>query len=375
MPVGWNACKIDCSQADLPIIGLGNISLSSEEYKYLESTCTYLNYPYLRFLSSFRLRPADQIDISFTPCADTQYSEELGDVHIDVKGLWAETILYEIPLLALTSEAYFKFCDKDWTYDGQEEKARHKGSRLLEHGCIFSEFGTRRRRDYHTQDLVIQGLKSASDELVNGDSGGALSGTSNVHFAMKYGIPPVGTVAHEWFMGIAAVTNDYEHVNETALRYWVGCFGQGVLGIALTDTYGTPVFLKAFKQPVPLYTNAAAGAASTSSSAAADSTLPGIDSLAETKSPIHAPISNGTTDRVKARSYAQVFSGVRQDSGDPTAYVKVMRDFYDSEGIEEKKTIVFSDSLNIELCLEYKQAAEEAGFQPTFGVGTFLTSK
>jgi nicotinate phosphoribosyltransferase len=51
------------------------------------------------------------------------------------------------------------------------------------------------------------------------------------------------------------------------------------------------------------------------------------------------------------------------------------RDFYDKEGIKDKKTIVFSDSLNVELCLEYKAIAEAAGFQPVFGVGTFFTSK
>lgn len=43
--------------------------------------------------------------------------------------------------------------------------------------------------------------------------------------------------------------------------------------------------------------------------------------------------------------------------------------------MQEKKVIVFSDSLNIERCLEYKAAAEQAGFQPSFGIGTFLTSK
>jgi nicotinate phosphoribosyltransferase len=53
----------------------------------------------------------------------------------------------------------------------------------------------------------------------------------------------------------------------------------------------------------------------------------------------------------------------------------MVRDFYDKEGIKEKKTVVFSDSLNIEHCLEYKTIAEEAGFTPVFGVGTFFTSE
>jgi hypothetical protein len=52
-----------------------------------------------------------------------------------------------------------------------------------------------------------------------------------------------------------------------------------------------------------------------------------------------------------------------------------MKRFYDEEGIKEEKTMVFSDSLNLELCLKYKAAAGREGFQPTFGVGTFLTSK
>jgi nicotinate phosphoribosyltransferase len=99
---------------------------------------------------------------------------------------------------------------------------------LLEHGCIFSEFGTRRRRDYHTQRLVLDGLLRASKDAGDLGLGGTLSGTSNVHLAMKYGIPPVGTVAHEWFMGVAAITNAYEHVSEICLRYWVGTFGEGV---------------------------------------------------------------------------------------------------------------------------------------------------
>lgn len=74
------------------------------------------------------------------------------------------------------------------------------------------------------------------------------------------------------------------------------------------------------------------------------------------------------------KTYAQVYTGVRQDSGDPTYFVKMVRDFYDREGVKDPKTIVFSDSLDIEHCLEYKVIAEEAGFKPVFGVGTFFTS-
>ncbi|KAI9706679.1 MAG: nicotinate phosphoribosyltransferase [Candelina mexicana] len=351
---------------------LGDIVVTSEELEYLKHTCTYLSQPYLRFLSSFRLRPAEQVNISFNVLDDSGSDEDIGDIRLDIQGRWVDTILYEIPLLALTSEAYFRFVNKDWNYDTQEEKAFNKGTTLLEHGCLFSEFGSRRRRDYHTQELVLQGLCRAASEGKKRGWRGKLTGTSNVHFAMKFGVPPVGTVAHEWLMGIAAITNNYENANEVGLRYWVGTFGEGVLGIALTDTFGTPTFLEAFKQPVPSYTTPKSGAAATLASTATASTLSSIDTLSETKSPLHAPIHDGQHE--KSPTYAQVFAGVRQDSGDPAGFVKMMRDFYESIGIRDKKTIVFSDSLNIELCLEYMQEAEKAGFQPTFGVGTFLTN-
>ena len=313
--------------------------------------------------------------VLFSPLKDTGSANDLGDIHFEIGGLWLNTILYEIPLLALTSEAYFRFCDKDWSHEAQEEKAYAKGTTLMEHGCVFSEFGTRRRRDYHTQDLVVQGLTRAARTSSEQGWKGKLSGTSNVHFAMKYGVPPVGTVAHEWFMGIASITNDYEHANETALRYWVGCFGEGVLGIALTDTFGTPVFLKAFKKSLPTVAEAEVDTADTrlpsSRLPAISATHTVVDAELSVDQPSHLYVTN--TD--PPRSYAQTFTGVRQDSGNPLEFVRLMRDFYDSEGITEKKTIVFSDSLNIELCLEYMQAAEEAGFNPSFGIGTFLTSK
>ena len=158
---------------------------------------------------------------------------------------------------------------------------------------------------------------------------GSFAGTSNVHFAHRYDVMPIGTVAHEWMMGIAAMTGEYTKANEVALHEWVRCFGNN-LSIALTDTFGTAQFLTCFERACTL--------------------VPG------------------------GKSYAELFAGVRQDSGDPTEFVKTMRAFYDKVGVKGKKTIVFSDSLDVAKCLEYKIAAEAQGFNVSFGVGTFLTN-
>ncbi len=139
---------------------LANVSLTAAELDYLKNTCTYFNNDYLQLLTTFRLHPSKQIHASFALLNDTGSPDDVGDLSLDISGRWLDTILYEIPLLALTSEAYFKFCDRDWTYRHQQGRAYIKGRRLIEHGCTFSEFGSRRRRDYHTQDLGIVLLKA-----------------------------------------------------------------------------------------------------------------------------------------------------------------------------------------------------------------------
>ena len=50
---------------------------------------------------------------------DLQYNEEKQAISITMHGRWIDTILYEIPILALVSEAYFRFVDTDWDYVGQ----------------------------------------------------------------------------------------------------------------------------------------------------------------------------------------------------------------------------------------------------------------
>jgi len=318
---------------------LGNVRVSDEEIQWLEKTCRYLSEAYLQYLREFCLKPREQVKMSFTPHEAGEGDEVSGDLQLETRGLWVETILYEVPLLAMISEAYFKFVDKDWTYEDQVANAKQKGLKLLEAGCVFSEFGSRRRRDYKTHELVMTGLLEAQAEGKQRlEWKGKFTGTSNVHMAMRFGVAPIGTVAHEWFMSIAAITDNYADANETAMQYWTATFGRGVLSIALTDTFGTPAFLRAFSRPAP---------------------------------------KSGTTDTQtdgKDPTYAQIFTGVRQDSGDPEEYIKMIRKFYTSQGIAEKKTVVFSDSLNVEKCIHYKRACDEADLTPSFGVGTFFTN-
>lgn len=208
--------------------------MTSEETHFLTEHCKFLTPEYLIFLRTFRLRPSEHVNIGFDPVSA---GSEEGDIVLSVTGKWLDTILYEIPLLALVSEAYFKFCDTRWDHEGQITNARDKGLRLMESECIFSEFGSRRRRDYRTQDMVLQGLLQAQAVATKNGYKGRLAGTSNVHFAMRYGIAPVGTVAHEWFMGVAAIVNDYKKANELGLQYWIGTFGRGVSTLSIQSHY------------------------------------------------------------------------------------------------------------------------------------------
>jgi len=83
----------------------------------LQEKCPFLPETYLRYLQAYRFKPETQAIVSFDGGSN---DDDLGMIHVDVKGKWVETILYEIPLLVLVSEAYFRFVDTDWTYDGQE---------------------------------------------------------------------------------------------------------------------------------------------------------------------------------------------------------------------------------------------------------------
>ena len=301
---------------------LGNIRFTKDEIEYLKREIPYLPAAYMDFISNsdFHLKPEEHIKFdteSFDKDGETRYN-----IDLLISGPWKDTILYEIPLLALVSEAYFKFVDTDWVYDGQVEKAKAKALTLMQHGLKFSEFGTRRRRSYNTQDLVLKGIMEAVAEKPE-EYSKVLLGTSNVLFAKNYNIKPIGTVAHEWIMGIASLTDDYINANKNAMKYWLDTFGNANAGLALTDTFGTDDFLKSFQPP-----------------------------------------------------FSDYYIGVRQDSGDPAKYTeKIAHHYHDVLKMPKfSKVLCYSDSLNVEKAITYGKVAHDNGMIATFGIGTNFTN-
>lgn len=96
---------------------IADLKLKVEERNWLEQRCPYFTKEYLDFLSSIQLNPSQQVVINFVP---SELDENIGQIVIEIQGKWSETILYEVPLMAALSEAYFLSVDIDWTYDEQE---------------------------------------------------------------------------------------------------------------------------------------------------------------------------------------------------------------------------------------------------------------
>jgi len=289
---------------------MASLSLTDSEASFLTEKCgSFLDPYYIKTLKGFRFDPS-QVDVI----------QKDGDLRIEIIGPWIETIYWEVPLMALISELYFLMerylirTENKIATDRIEilDRIVNKGKKLSNAGAKFADFGTRRRHSYNTHDIVVSGLCQKY-------SGNSCTGTSNVHFAQKYNTTPIGTQAHEWFMYHAAKYG-YRMANQMALGRWVDVFG-GQLGIALTDTFTTKDFFHHF------------------------------DLL-----------------------YAQQFKGVRQDSGDPLVFMEKMIAHYNSLGIDPStKTIVFSDSLNVEKCLNILEKANNR-IMVSFGIGTNFTN-
>lgn len=287
------------------------LRFKEDELQYLENI-KWIKGSYVDFLRLWQPRYEDFVITKDAECG----------LSIEAFGTWLNTSMYEIPTLAIVNEVYFRM---QYDYDKLIKEFERKLDEKIEwigihqgkyHLSSFSEFGLRRRLSAEAQEMAVQKLAAAkycSSHFV---------GTSNVYLAKKFGVTPVGTMAHEWIMCVGQGNHKHNpaYSNWYALDAWVKEYGV-LNGTALTDAITTDTFLKDFQL-----------------------------------------------------TYATLFSGVRHDSGDPFEWGDKMIRHYESLGIDPKtKTLLFSDSLNFEkadkLFRYFSGRAKVA-----FGIGTYLSN-
>ncbi len=282
------------------VYAMQNLHITADEKAFLESLY-FLEPTYIDFLCGYRYNPGE--------VGIVQRGNELS---VSIEGYWYRTILWEVPLMAMISELYFKMTKQTPHSDNEvADVARKKAVKYKMLGVQFADFGTRRRYSHHVHDLVVQTLKS--------EGGKNFIGSSNVHFAHKYGVKAIGTHAHEWFMYHAAQYG-FKSANKIALENWVNVF-RGDLGIALSDTFTTEAFFRAY----------------------------------DTK-------------------FAKLFDGVRHDSGDALEFADKTIAHYQSLRIDPtSKSIVFSDGLNPEMVEKIEKHCR-GRIRTSYGIGTNFTN-
>jgi nicotinate phosphoribosyltransferase len=280
---------------------MADLRLTKEEKEYLAKHCAYLDPTYLDFLQGYSYDPTE-----------VEISQEGADIKVTIEGFWYRTILWEVPLMALISELYYKSNALIRLNDQAIiQLTKDKIDNYNKLGVAVLEFGTRRRHSYDVHVLVNETLRTFGAE--------SFIGTSNVHFAMTNNKRPLGTHAHEWFM-FHAGQYGFKMANLISLEHWTQVYG-GDLGIALTDTYTTAVFFDQFD-----------------------------------------------------KKYSKLFDGVRHDSGDPVEFAQKVIDHYNRMAIDPKyKTIVFSDSLNYDKVKIIADFCRDK-IKMSFGIGTNFTN-
>ena len=198
------------------------LRLTKEERAWCEKNLPWLPVDFWTYIEKFRFDPG-QVKI---------WLDKDHNLQMEIRGLWKETIYWEVPLLYLTSEVYFTMIDTNWTEEGQVELMEEKARRMAEAGLLWADFATRRRRHLEAQERVVVAGKKHKN----------FTGTSNVYLAMKHGVKALGTMAHEWIMAHSALIS-LEHANHFAMHAWKDIYN-GNLGTALGDTFGTDSFLR-----------------------------------------------------------------------------------------------------------------------------------
>ena len=283
---------------------LCSLSFTRSELDYLRSI-RFIKNDYVEFLRLWHpIR--DYVTVSLS---------ESGELSVVVDGPLFSAMQFEIFLLEIINEVYFRFSydyDKLVAAAGERLDAKIKALNDGTYTFCFAEFGCRRRLSREWQDTVVRRLTQETDKCV---------GTSNVYLAMKYDLTPIGTYAHEYvqmYQGIdripLAFTNFY------AMRDWYDEY-DGDNGTALTDTVTTDLFLLDFN-----------------------------------------------------RSMVNNYSGVRHDSGDPYEWGEKMINHYKSYGVDPRtKLLLFSDSLDFDRAQKLFDHFKYR-VKVSFGIGTFCSN-
>ena len=244
-----------------------------------------------------------------------------GRLDIVIKGPMIQAMFFEIFILAMVNELYFRRLETPEVLAEGEKRLQAKAAFMKE--CeqkqnpndppfAVSDFGTRRRYTFAWQKHVLEVLHKASPAIFRG--------TSNVHLAKELGLVPIGTMAHEFMQSFQSQNVRLRDFQKAALESWVQEY-RGDLGVALTDTVGMDAFLQDFD----LY-------------------------------------------------FAKLFDGLRHDSGDPYLWGDKAEQHYKKLRIDTKtKSLTFSDGLNLQKAWDLYQYFKDR-FKPNFGIGTNLTN-
>ena len=285
------------------IDALCTLRFSAGELAYLRGL-RYIKPDFVDFLRLFRL-DARYVRLEAAPGAS-------GGIELEIEGPWLHTIPFEVPLLAIVNEVWFRHQPPADEAEGLRRlHAKIERLQALPDGTV-SDFGTRRRysHDWHATILPIlrEGL------------GARFAGTSNVGFARRYDMTPHGTMAHEFLQAFQALGPRLVDSQKAALEAWVHEY-RGDLGVALSDVVGLDAFLRDFD----LY-------------------------------------------------FCKLFDGVRHDSGDPFDWSERVIAHFETHRIDPRqRTLVFSDSLDADLVLRLHERFG-ARSKLAFGIGTNLTN-
>ena len=298
------------------IRSLCSLHFHDAELAYLQSL-RFIKSDFVDFLGLFKL---NEKYITVTPLPS-------GDIDILIRGPWLHTILFEIPVLAIVNEVYFRNTQSLPNLMEGRQRLEHKVEQLrapVLSDLKIADYGTRRRfsKAWHEEVLrvLVARLGTAQSPGKAAGTAGQLAGTSNVLFAMKLGLTPLGTMAHEYLQACQALGPRLRDSQIYAFESWAKEY-RGDLGIALSDVYGMSAFLRDYD----LY-------------------------------------------------FCKLFDGARHDSGDPFHWGERMLDHYSRNRVDPRtKTLIFSDALTVPRIIElYQQFKGRA--QLAFGIGTNLTN-